>query len=269
MKFIKPLNLKDALKIKSETSYPVLAGGTDIVAQWRSGLKMPEGIISIGHLSELAKMKDKKDSIEIGSLATHAAIYGNKAIKDNFPALVTACRSIGAVQIQNIGTIGGNIMNASPAGDTLPVLLAYEALAELQSVRRKRTISFVDFFLSYRKTAIDSDEILTKIIIKKPPQTEKSQFVKIGTRQAQSISKICGCFRRSNGRFFISFGSVAEVPIRCQKTEDFLSGKALTADVIEKGCEMVKSEIRPIDDIRSSGLYRAHVCSILLKRFLL
>jgi len=184
-------------------------------------------------------------------------------------------------------------MNASPAGDTLPVLIAYETEVELASVRGARLVAFNEFYKGYRKTAAASDEILTKFIIKKGIKGERASFVKIGTRKAQAISKICACFRhysssesassrrvetqcvgsrlRPNnnaGDFIIAYGSVAPTPIRCPKTELLLSGKKLTRDLIDKAVKMAREETAPINDIRSTKDYRVHVAGTILKRFI-
>ncbi len=270
MQFITPHNLQEALKVKaSAPEHAILAGGTDLMVQWKAGAFKPKGIISIWNLDELRKICQKGDEIEIGALATHAEIINNKIIQRHLPVLADACATIGAVQIQNRGTIGGNVMNASPAGDTLPVLLAYDADVELTSLKGTRRVPFGKFFAGYRKTVVARDELVTKFYIKKPPKKERAAFIKIGTRKAQAISKVCGFFRKNFGDYKIAFGSVAPIPIRCLKIEDFLNSNKIQSNIIDQAVKVLEKEIVPIDDIRSKADYRRHVCGILLKRFLL
>ena len=270
MKFIQPKNLQDALKECAKTLYPIIAGGTDLVAQWKVGVGRPAGVISVCGISGLKKIAAQDHLIKIGSIATHTDIIGSEIVQKYLPALVQACKTIGSVQIQNRGTIGGNVMNASPAGDTLPVLLAYETDVELAGIKGKRRVPFDKFYTGYRKTVVGAGEIITKFVIKKPVAGEYAEFIKIGTRQAQAISKVCACFRYNpRGRSMIAFGSVAPTPIRCPKTEAFLAGRKLDKETIESAAKLVQEEIAPIDDIRSDASYRRHICGILLKRFLI
>lgn len=268
MRFICAKKLRDALKAKTENDFPVIAGGTDLVVQWRSSGKFPEGVIDIFRLGELGGIRETADSIEIGALATHAGISGSSLIKKYLPSLASACGTVGSAQIRNRGTIGGNVMNASPAGDALPVLLAYDTQVELQSVRGPRLVPFEGFFTGYRSTVVAEDELVTRFIIKKAGKGERSVFEKIGTRSAQAISKVSACFRAFDGAYIISYGSVAPTPVRCRKTEGYLGANMLSRQIMELAVRSVRGEVAPIDDIRSDASYRRHVSGILLKRFL-
>lgn len=276
MQFLRPKNLAETLKLVGRhPDYEILAGGTDICVRMNSGILKPAGLINIWGLSELKGIKEDGNFIEIGALATHSEIINSNLINKYLPALSDACMTIGAVQIQNRGTIGGNVMNASPAGDTLPVLLAYDADVETANKESKRSIKFSEFYKGYRKTALKNDEIVLKFRIKKTGPCEKSAFIKIGTRKAQAISKVMGCFVVAGPRagqkiksIAIAFGSVAPIPIRTPETEKFLTGKMLTEKVIQKAVDLVKKEVTPIDDIRSTAEYRRHIAGVLLKRFL-
>ncbi len=298
MEFKTPHTLQEAYELRDRyQSYKVLAGGTDLYVLINGGLIKPEGVISLWGLQELSHIKDSGDYIYVGSLVTHTNIVNSDTIRINLPALAEASSTIGARQIQNRGTIGGNIMNASPAGDTLPPLMAYDAEIEVSSVDGSRWIKFTDFYSGYRKSVLRPNEILTRIKIKKPHPYEVSKFLKIGTRKAQAISKIMGAFRikiegsaapatqdefaRRGGRgtcasaecvtvqsVAIAYGSVAPVPIRTPKTEGLLRGRALNKGLITQAVDSVKNEVAPIDDIRSTGEYRRHVAGVLLQRFL-
>lgn len=275
MRYFKCEDLTEALGLLAdkETRFPLLAGGTDLIVQWRMGGKMPEGIIDIGGLEELRLIVQRDNVIEFGAAVTHSMLIESNIVRRYCPVLVDACRTVGAVQIQNRGTIGGNIVNASPAGDTPPVLMAFDAKVELASLAGRQHVPIRDFYLSYRKTALKPDEILTRIIIPKHSPDEKAAFYKVGTRRAQAISKVVLCARaRMNTGVIddiaIALGSVAPIVMRASKTEAFLKGKKLDAAIINEAKKALTAEIVPIDDIRSSADYRRFVAASLLARYL-
>ncbi len=276
MQFLSPNSLAEALELFGKhPDYKLLAGGTDICVSMNSGLSKPKGIINIWGLGELGGITENGGEIELGALATHTQIADSSVVKKHLPALALACSTIGARQTQNRGTIGGNVMNASPAGDTLPPLLAYDAEVEAASPEGRRWIKFGEFYMGYRKTALKQGELITKFKLPKAPRGEKSAFLKVGTRRAQAISKVMGCFRYTpplkkggEGGFVIAFGSIAPTPVRLYEIEKFLAGKKLTAEVINEAVELTRRSIRPIDDIRSTADYRRHVCGVLVRRFL-
>jgi len=269
VRYFKCNSLTEALGllVDKETRFPLLAGGTDLIVQW--GGRMPEGVIDIGGIEELKLIVQRENVVEIGALVSHAAIAASKIVQSDCPALVDACKTVGAIQIQNRGTIGGNVVNASPAGDTPPVLMAFDAKVELTSLSGRRHIPLREFYLSYRKTALKPDEILTKIIIPKQKPDEKAAFYKIGTRKAQAISKVVMCVRSKvhNGvveDIAIAIGSVAPIVVCAPKTEDFLKGKKLDDKIIDEAKKSLSNEIKPIDDIRSTADYRRFVAGNLL-----
>ncbi|MFH0800420.1 MAG: xanthine dehydrogenase family protein subunit M [Pseudomonadota bacterium] len=271
----KAKSVAEAIALFSMNSgrHPILAGGTDIVVQWKSGLISPEGFVDISALDELKAIAEVGDSIEIGALASHSMIGSSKVVRRFAPALADACGTIGAVQIQNRGTIGGNIMNASPAGDTLPVLAALDAEILAQGLTAERWIGIRDFFTAYRKTALAPDEVLTRVRIPKMGKDEISRFYKIGTRRAQAISKVVMCVRGEilHGgivRIAIGIGSVAPTVIRAPGTEALLKGQVITSATMDKARRSIEDEVHPIDDLRSTASYRRHICGVLLVRFL-
>jgi len=272
--FLRPKNINEAIEAKAKhPDYTILAGGTDTCVLINSDIIKPKGIISISNIPEIRSIDEDNDAIKIGALVTHTEIANNKLTKKYIPALVEACKTIGARQIQNRGTLGGNVMNASPAGDTLPVLLAYNTMVVAISKNGTRFIDFNNFYTGYRETALKKDEIVSAIIIKKQTKNECSKFIKIGTRKAQAISKVMGCFRVDIEKdeikgIRISFGSVAPVPIRAIKTEKFLKGKKISSNLAGDVCKELSKDVSPIDDIRSTAEYRKYICGVLLKRFL-
>lgn len=271
----KALSLPEALALFGANSgrFPILAGGTDIVVQWRSGVISPKGIIDISAVDELKKIEETDDAIEIGALATHTAIASNPLIMKHVRVLSDACKTIGASQIQNRGTIGGNVMNASPAGDTLPVALAMDAEFLAQNLKGERWIPAAKFYVSYKKTALATDELLTRIRFPKMEKGEVARFMKIGTRRAQSISKISMCvsakiWHGGIEKIAIAVGSVAPTVIRAPGTEMLLKGKAINTALIDKARHSIMDEVHPIDDVRSTADYRRFVCGNLITKFL-
>jgi len=275
VRYFKPETLSEVLSLLADkdTRFPLLAGGTDLIVQWRMGGRWPSGIVDIGALEEIRLIIQRDNVIEIGAAVTHSMLIESHIVRRYCPVLVDACKTVGAVQIQNRGTIGGNIVNASPAGDTPPVLLAFDALVELASLSGRRHIPLREFYLSYRKTALKPDEILTRIIIPKHIPEEKAGFYKIGTRKAQAISKVALCARaKITGGVIddiaIALGSVAPTVVRAPKTETFLKGKKLDSSIIDEAKTKLSAEVVPIDDIRSTADYRRFVAGGLLGRFL-
>jgi len=291
--YFKPKSVPEALMLLADEKgeYPLLAGGTDLLVQWKTTSTYPQGIIDIGGLEKLMLIIERENTIEIGPMVTHSSIINSKIVVRCCPTLALACETIGAVQIQNRGTIGGNIVTASPAADIPPVLMAFDARLELTGLKSSRIIPIREFYLSYRKTALQPNEILTKIIIPKQRPEEHSAFFKVGTRKAQAISKVAICVRstiipphpplKKGGRgdlkiqesiiksIAIALGSVAPTVIRAPKTENFLKGKQLGQSIMEEARHTLLSEIEPIDDIRSTADYRRFVAGNLLRRYLL
>lgn len=253
--------------------FPVIAGGTDIVVQLRAGAINPKGLVDISGINELKSIEEKDDVIEIGALATHAQVTSNELVLKHLHVLALACGTVGAIQIQNRGTIGGNIMNASPAGDTLPVVMALDADLVSQSVKGERVISAAKFYTGYRKTAVANDELLTHVRFRKTGKDEIQRFYKIGTRRAQAISKVVMCVRAKVWHggiedIAIAIGSVAPTVIRARGTEMLLKGRAVNSALIDKARHSIEDEIHPINDVRSTAEYRRFVCGSLITRFL-
>lgn len=271
----KPKTIAEALAFMAlePGRLPILAGGTDLVVQWRSGELSPQGFIDINALEELSEIKVTPTHIAIGARATHSEIASHPKVKKYLPALADACSQVGGRQVQNLGTVGGNVMNASPAGNTLPVLLAHEAEFVAMNLKGDRTILADDLFTGYRKTALHSDELLTSIRIPFPVEEEISRFYRVAARRAQSVSKISICIRGniSHGgvkSIRIAMGSVAPTVIRARGTETLLAGKVINAALIDKARRSLADEIAPIDDVRSTADYRKYAAVGLMMRYL-
>ena len=209
----------------------------------------------------------------MGALVTYSEVRQHSKLEKMFPLLASAARETGAVAIQNRGTIGGNIANASPAADTPPALLVYDAQIDLASVDGVRSVSYSKFHLGYKKMDLKADEIVAKVRIPKYQGKIRHYYRKVGTRKAQAISKICfaGILEIKKGRVEkvgIGLGSVGPIPLRCFETEAFLQDQKLNGTLLAKAKEILLKEITPIDDIRSTGEYRKIVTGRLLEEFL-
>jgi xanthine dehydrogenase small subunit len=258
---LKPRSLPDALRLlRDRGPLTPLAGCTDVYVGLNFGTLGDRRFVNIWPLDELRGIEHGRDMVRIGALTTYTEIIGSAIVRRHVPMLVSAAREIGAVQIQNRGTLGGNIANGSPAGDTLPVLAAAEALVELRSVDWVRKVPFTEFYTGYRTSVRRADELITAVEF---PSVDGAQwFRKVGTRAAQSISKVVMAGVRAK-RPRIALGSVAPTVVRVPRTEQALASGAS----IEDAAAILQQEISPIDDIRSTAAYRRRVAANLLAQF--
>lgn len=273
-----PASLADALKLLADASSRgvVLAGGTDLMVQWVSGVRpIPDRAISVFHLEELKGIEDQGDLIAIGAAEAHASIRASPLVQEHLPALAAAAAVIGGAQIQSRGTIAGNVANASPAGDLPPALMITDGSVVVASTRGERTIPLPSFFKDYKKTALAPDELIVRFLLPKKPKNAQEYFRKIGPREAQAISKVVGACRISldpkNQMIMtaaIAFGSVAPTVVRLYELESWLEGQILDEAVIDEAEQHARMEIRPIDDIRSTAEYRKWLVGRIVRDFL-
>ena len=257
-----PKDLDEACRIQAnpKTRGRLIAGGTDLMAQFAAGVPVPDRLVSLKNLPELTGIAITPDLVEIGAATPHAAIRDDTRLRPLLPALVAASSSVGARQIQATGTLGGNVANASPAGDTAPALLVTGGLVLLASVRGPRTVPLESFWTGYRQTAAAPDEIIVSFLL--PPRGRaKETFRKIGTRAAQAISKIMIATRilvkkGAIEHAAVAMGSVAATPVRLTALEQWLQGRPLTPSLPDEAASVVRETVHPIDDIRSTADYR-------------
>jgi CO/xanthine dehydrogenase FAD-binding subunit len=250
-----------------------IAGGTELMVALSAGRLTQKNLLSINHLRELRYIEVTPEAVTIGSGTTFTDIRRHPVIASDFPLLVQAASWTGSIANQNRGTLGGNIVNASPAADSPPALLAYDAALTVVSARGTRTMPYRDFHLSYKKTALAPDELLHSIRIERRFSNYVSYTRKIGTRNAQAISKVAlACLAlMENGRIAdirIGAASLREFPTRCTATEQVLLSQPITPATIAAARAALATEARPIDDIRSTAKYRAAVAANLLEEFL-
>jgi len=253
-----------------------LAGGTDLMVAWNSGRLNGRAILDLSRLSEWRSIGVAAECVRIGSLVTHAEIESHPVILKRLGLLAEACSRVGAVQVRNRGTLGGNIANASPAGDSFPALAVYEAFVHTLSREGRRSLPLLDVFAGVKKTALKRGELIERIdvpFLSKPPA--RLLFRKVGSREEQTLSKTVAAGllwlgkggRVSELRF--AFGSVAPTVRRLKAAEAFLRGRRLSRPVVERACELVAEDISPIDDIRSTRQYRMIVSQNILRSFLI
>jgi len=250
-----------------------VAGGTEVMVQFSSGRLAARRLINLWGLTDLREIRETESTLSIGGGCTFTQIREHRAVWEHFPLLAQASAWTGSIANQNRATIAGNIVNASPAADSPPALLAYEAELEMISAKGARRIAYTDFHLSYKKTALALDELVLAIHLQKRFARWFVYGQKTGTRNAQAISKVCiaGAGKIADGRvkaLNIGIGAVAETPIRLRRTEAALLGRTLTKSAIASARLTLATEIAPIDDIRSNAEYRRHVAGNLLEDLL-
>jgi CO/xanthine dehydrogenase FAD-binding subunit len=278
LELVRPRSLAAALEaLRDSTSgerLTPLAGGTDLFVYLNAGTLSARRFLDLTPLAELGRIRATARGVEIGALATFRAIRTHAVLRRSFPALVAAAAEVGAWQIQNRATLAGNIANASPAGDSLPVLLAHDAVVRARSLRGDRAIEYAKLHRGYRDLDLAPDELITRIDLPEPQRGAVPFFRKVGTRRAQSISKVvfCGLAIVDRGgvldRVRLAYGSVAPVPVRAMRAERALTGRPPDAAAAAAARAALADDIAPIDDIRSDREYRMTVAGNLLEQFL-
>jgi xanthine dehydrogenase small subunit len=259
---LRPRTLTEALvMMRDEGPLAPLAGCTDVYVNLQFGTARETRYIDLWPLGELHGIEASKTTLRLGALTTYTELIASAIVRRRVPMLVAAAREIGGRQIQNRGTLGGNVANASPAGDSLPVLLAADATVVLMGADGERRIPFTSFYTGYRASVRRPDELIAAIEI--PRINGKQWWRKVGTRRAQAISKVMMAAVRGHGEVRVAVGSVAPVVLRLPKTEQALAAGA----VIGEAARVLGDEIAPIDDIRSTADYRRRVTLNLLAQF--
>jgi CO/xanthine dehydrogenase FAD-binding subunit len=261
LELLRPKTLPEALRmLRDEQPLVPLAGCTDVYVGLNFGTLPATRYIDLWPLDDLREIRLSDGVLSIGALTTYTEIIRSALVRRRLPILAAAAREIGGAQIQNRGTLGGNVANASPAGDTLPVLAVADATLVLASAAGVRRVPFNLFYTGYRTSVLRPDELIAAIEI--PRVDGRQWFRKVGTRAAQAISKVVMAAVRS-GRPRVSLGSVAPTVVRLPKTEAVLAAGA----PIDEARRTLEEEIRPIDDLRSTAEYRRRVSGNLLEQF--
>jgi len=255
---------------RSGFAYTPLAGGTDLFVYLNAGTLPDTHFLDLWLLIELRGQRAGREGLRLGALETFSRIRRSPVVRRQYPALAAAAAVIGAVQIQNRATLGGNIGNGSPAGDSLPVLLALDARVRLVGPEGLREVPFREFYTGYRASVRRSDELIESVLLPPPERGARQYFRKVGTRQAQSISKVvlASDILTRRGRIAaarVALGSVAPTVVRAPAAEAVLVGEKPTPAVARAAAARLAEDVHPIDDIRSTAAYRRKVAARLLE----
>lgn len=274
-----PKDLSQALEWLQEEpgKWRPISGGTDLMVQLEAGKLAHHRFVNLWGLRELQGIRVEPDAIEVGALTTYSQVRDSEVLKKEFPLLVAAASETGAWAIQNRGTLGGNIGNASPAADSPPALLAYDAEVELSSAKGSRWVAYETFHRGYKKTVLHPEEIVSRIRLPRTQLRWREHYQKVGTRKAQAISKVCFAGRilvdgENEGKQIedvrLAWGAMAAMPVRTVRTEEVLRGRKLEASTFVDAVGALRAELSPIDDLRSTHDFRLQVAVNLLEEFL-
>jgi CO/xanthine dehydrogenase FAD-binding subunit len=301
MTVLRPRSAREALTVFARTpdALPIV-GGTDVMVAWNLGELNGRTMLDLSRLSEWSRIERAdidggapspragsraQDSrrangwhthaaLRIGALVTHTALQRDRTVRERFPLLVAACATVGGVQIQNRGTIGGNIANASPAGDTLPPLAVYDAIVHVAGAAGRRRVPFLDIFAGVKRTTLQPGELIEAIELPFPSPSARAMFRKVGTRAAQAISKTVAAgllWLAPDGAVQdvrLALGSMAPTVRRLRSVESALIGQRLTPDIIRDAVSRLPADVAPIDDVRSTAAYRLLTSQQLIAAFL-
>jgi len=274
-----PTSLAEALRVLATVpDVKLVAGCTDLMvglltAEAEARSPMP-AVMDIFGIPEICGIRERDGGLEIGAATTFTEIRDSKLVRRQAPALAAAAAEVGGWQIQNRATIGGNVVNASPAGDSLPVLLALDALAVVVDAEGERELPYREFHVGYRTTALRPGELLGWLRLPRAEPGTRQFFRKVGTREAQSISKVVVALagRVEDGRvaeYRLAAGSVAATPIRFHALETELVGRAADAAAADFAGQTAAAAVSPIDDVRSTAEYRRFVLDRVVRRLTL
>ncbi|HMG72955.1 MAG TPA: xanthine dehydrogenase family protein subunit M [Pyrinomonadaceae bacterium] len=273
---VSPASLNEALDVLALDNgvWQPFAGGTDLMVLLEAGKLPHKNYLNIWNLPELRGIEVTDSQVTLGALTTYTEVQDHETLRAEFPMLCQAASETGGLAIQNRGTLGGNIVNASPAADSPPALLAYDAELELVSAKGSRAIPYHSFHTGYKQMDIRPEELLRAIRLPRVTKELTHYYRKVGTRKAQAISKVCfaGVARMNADQIAdvrIALGSVAPIPIRCVQTENSLRDKAINLETLAAAKAAFTNEIAPIDDLRSTRDYRLRVSLNLLEDFVL
>jgi len=269
-----PLELDEALETMAREpgEWKPFAGGTDIMVLLEQGKLADRKFLSVARLKGLRGFALTDAHVALGAMITYRQVQTTAILQQEFPLLCRAAYETGGIATQNRGTLGGNIANASPAADSPPALLVYDAELELVSANGCRWVPYAGFHLGYKKMDMRPEEVIRNIRLPRTKKNWRQYYRKVGTRRAQAISKVCfaGAALVGHGEIDdvrIALGSVAPTALRCRKTEAQLRGR-LSAEMIRAASDELAREIQPIDDFRSTARYRTRVAQRLLEEFL-
>ena len=251
-----------------------LAGGTDLMADFKSDTHGIRALVDITRADDLKGIALTDDGFRIGALVTHSEIMASPVIRDLFPALVDAAHTIGAVQTRNLGTIGGNLVTCVPSMDSGPTLVALDAEVTIAGAEGTRRMPLADLFVGPRKTALRFDELLVDIVIPKRNLGKPTAFLKFGLRKGQALAlvNVAAAFWVDDDNTFrdpaIALGAVAPKVIRAPEAEQYLAGRPISEEAMAEAGRLAVAAAKPISDFRASAAYRRELIAVLTRRAL-
>jgi len=272
---VAPSSLAEAVRLLAEDPGLVpIAGCTDLMVREPEALADLPGVLDLLGLPELRGIREVDGALEIGAATTFAELRAAPLVRRLFPALADAASQVGGWQIQNRATIGGNVVNASPAGDSLPVLLALEARVVLAGAGGERMVPYDAFHTGYRETALGPGELVRALVLPLPAPGSRQLFRKVGTRAAQAISKVVVAMaarvdRGAIGSLRLAAGSVAPVPVRLRAVEEAVTGRRPDSATADLAGRLAAESVEPIDDVRSTAAYRRFALANVVRRMVL
>jgi CO/xanthine dehydrogenase FAD-binding subunit len=272
--YFEPTNVEETLSLLNQWKgdAKIIAGGTDLIPLMRDRLVTPKRVIDINKLSELEFIKDTDEGIEIGALTRLRAIEISPLVRERIPLLAEAAEQVASIQVRNVATIAGNLVNASPAADMAPSLLVHEARVRTRRTGGKREIALSKFFAGVKETVLENDELVTNIFVPKMLPHTGGAFLKVGKRSALIISTASAAssitLNHGKNSIRVALGSVAPTPVRAREVESFLESHEITENTIKEASDLVPNDISPITDHRSTAEYRKQVSKVLTKRTL-
>lgn len=268
-----PTSLDELWRLLDESpDARVYAGGTDLLVRISAGNLRPRVLICLERLSEIRGVSDRGDTLWIGAATTHATLIANPVVNEHFPILVQAASVLGSPPVRNMGTIGGNIVNASPAGDTLPPLYVLDAKIEVRSGENSREVPIQEFIRGPGEVALSPGEIVTGIIVPRVSPATVHHYEKVGRRKSQacSVAGMAALMKVSESNVIesirLAWGSVGPTVVTIPEVEAALVGKPLSVQTLTELAPVVSSAVDPIDDVRASAAYRRMVSGRLLRR---
>ncbi len=270
--FLQAQSITELVDLLNESEVRILAGGTDVIPKMRNDLFSAPALVDVSHLDDLRFIDERESKIFIGALTTHQEIANSALLQAENPALVVAAETVGCVQTRNRGTLGGNIANASPAADTVPPLLVYDAQIHLMSKSGERVMPLSEFATGPGATKIASDEFIHSVSFPKLGGAWGSAFKKMGKRSGMAIAVVSAAaaiILDESGNVEdarIALGSVAPTVVRCPDAESMLIGQEPTPEVVRQAAQVCAQDISPIKDVRSAAEYRNHAAVVLAGR---
>jgi len=259
-------DLKEALELAKEfgSRKRFLSGGTDVAVRLKEGLVKEDVVVDLSRVTELRFVREESGVVHVGACATHADLSASPIVRKHGCALALAASRVGGPQIRNMGTVGGNVANASPAGDTIPALIVLDAVVSIASQTGTREVPIIDFFTGPGRSVLATEELVTELHFPATGPRELTGFGKLGARQAMTIStaNVAFYFKMGDNRRIvearIAFGSVAPTVVRAHKTEQMFCQlpPLLSWDAIRGAAQMAWKEVAPIDDLRATAVYR-------------